>query len=650
MFFSVLRIVLLLVLLTSSTLVGATHPRLYFSESDLPQLRQAARSSKKIQFNRLQAWGDANLGQKPPEKIGTVERHHETALSAITAFGFLYQIKEQEKYLSAGRRWLDALLATPTESGGNYHIGVFAASLAHGYDLFYNGLDEHFRRQLMVKTIDVLKEARYGADHHWWGGIYTHHDFWIPVAGMGIAALCLGDEYKDADTLLSYCVGELGRAMELLGTQGYWPEGVADWVYLLSTPLMFFDALNRVGGKDFYLYDWMKNTARVRAYHWMPDDSYMFVGDSYRSGRYGTLGSVSAHVIMRLAARYRDPVAQWLALREAHVDSSAGRDLSLQAPYAFGDMRPLDSRQVHGLPWQFLWYDPTLRPEPPAKLPHDIKFSNWGSALLRSGWSDRNPVLFFAGGHMLGRLGTEAWQTNPRLRGGLAHTHQNAGALYWWADGNFLLCPPSYGGRDGRFHSTVMIDGHGQLYEPGHRVDIEHFESGHGWSYVSMELAGAYPGEVGLDRFHRQVVYLKPRTVVLCDRLTTHGGAKKYIRRYEWLLHTDAGIGEWQAGGDTIAVVHRDTGEKLLTGKIFPSTRYFFERQSMDRPDGRPMVRALSTTFIGRLPVEVEIAAVLHAPARDEDKTYSKVVMWVAKANDVGLKMDFYDEDKELWK
>jgi hypothetical protein len=233
-------------------------------------------------------------------------------------------------------------------------------------------------------------------------------------------------------------------------------------------------------------------------------------------------------------------------------------------------------------------------------------------------------VLFFAGGHLLGRLGTAAWMAGDRgLAGGLAHTHQNAGSLYWWADGNFLLCPPSYGGRDGRFHSTVMVDGHGQLYDPGHRVDIEHFDSGDGWSYVSMELAKVYPEQVELDRFQRQVVYLKPRTVIILDRLVTRSGDKKFIRRYEWLLQADPQLAEWTAAGDSIAEVSRETGEKLLVGRIFPSTGYFFERQSMDRPDGRPLVRALSTTFIGRLPVEVEIAAVLCAPGKTKEQAES---------------------------
>jgi len=40
----------------------------------------------------------------------------------------------------------------------------------------------------------------------------------------------------------------------------------------------------------------------------------------------------------------------------------------------------------------------------------------------------------------------------------------------------------------------------------------------------------------------------------------------------------------------------------------------------MDQPDGTPKTRALSLTMIGRLPVEVEIAAVLQAPCIGQEK------------------------------
>ncbi len=607
---------------------AAEHPGLYFSATDLDELRSLAAGEKALQFSRLRQWGEVNLEQPPTQQIGTSERRHEVCFSTVTNYGVLYQLTGEVKYLKAGLRWLETLLDTPTGSEGNYHIGIFAASLAHGYDFFYPGLTEKFRRRLKAKLIDVLAEAGHGALNHWWAGLYTHHDFWIPVAGMGIAGLCLKGEYPAADSVVQFSVRELSRAVELLGERGYWPEGAADWVYGMAPTFMFFDALARAGGPDFYDNPWMRATARFRLQHWLPDDSYMYIGDSYRSGRYGTLGSVSAHVLMRLAARYGDSHAQWLAFRDAAVDSAGPPSLALEPPYSYRAWRLSPDRELHGLAWQFLWYDPSVEPAAPDTLPLDIFYPNWDTAVLRAGWGPSDPVLAFAGGHQLGEAGTAAWEAgNRRLAGGLAHTHNNAGSLYLWADGCFPLAPPSYGGRDGRFHSTVMVDGHGQLFDPGHRGKMVAFEPGGSWTMASMELTGAYPKELKLDSYRRTVVFLKPRTIVLLDGLVTSDGNKKYIRRYEWLLQTDAAEADWAAGGDSLAAVAKEGGRPLLAGRVFCSTGYFFERQSMDRPDGTPRSRALSLTLIGRLPVKVEIAAILQAPAENQSTD------WLARAS-----------------
>jgi len=592
-----------------SLINAAQHPSLYFDRSELAALRKEATGAKALQFQRLKHWGDLNLERKPPQDVGTKERLHETFFSYIANYGLLFQLTGSKKYLQAGKRWIEVLLETPTGDGENYHIGVFAASLSHAYDFFYESLEPEFRKALAEKILDILRVARRGAETRWWGGIYTHHDFWIPVAAMGVAGLCLREEYPLADSIAGFARQELSQAIELLGERGYWPEGTADWVYGMVPTFLFFDALKKAGGPDFYEHPWVRAASRCRLQHWLPDDSYMFIGDSYRSGRYGTLGSVSAHLLMRLAARYRDGLAQWLALREAAVDSTT-----------------LADQAFHGLAWQFLWYDPTLEPVPPDTLALDQLYPNWDTAVFRAGWDSSSPVLAFAGGHLLGRSGTAAWKAgNRRLPGGLAHTHQNAGSIYLWAEGNFPLCPPGYGGRDGRFHSTVMVNGHGQLFEPDHRPRLDVFESGGArWAMASMELTRAYPEDVDLRKYRRTLVFLKPRTIILLDRLTC---GETYIRRYEWLLHTDAAVAEWRSSRDRFASVLREDDTPLLEGRVFPSTRYFFERQSMDHPDGRPRTRCLSVTILGRVPSRVEIAGVLHAPAKGEDTSWLEGVV-----------------------
>ncbi|MFC1537203.1 DUF4962 domain-containing protein [Gemmatimonadota bacterium] len=597
---------------------AAPHPSLYFSASDISNLKKQARTTRKIQFSRLQHWCDTHLTEAPPAEIGMEERHHESCFSAISNYGIAYQITGDGKYLAAGRRWIEALLETSTDGSGEFVTGTFCAALAHGYDFFYNGLPANIRNDLKDKLIAVLEEVRYGASTSWWRGIYTHHDFWIPIAFMGVGALCLDGEYGGADSIVNFVSDELDKALSLLGDEGYWPEGVADWVYGMVPAVMYFDALERSGRRDFYRNKWLENTMAARLMHWLPGDRYMYIGDSFPSGRYGGLGSVSGHLSMRLSARYRDPQAQWLALREALVDSTAPEINSLENPYSYATAAPVHDRERHGLAWQFLWYDPSLESVTPESLPVDKLYHNWDTAIMRSGWSDDDPVVAFCGGHLLGRAGTAAWKAGmTELPGGLAHTHQNAGAIYVWADGRFPLKPPAFGGRDGRFHSTVMVNGHGQYFDPDYTGRITAWEAAGDWSMATLDLSSAYPPDVSLAGFTRTIVYLKPRTLVVFDRL--HGGGDNYLRRYEWLLHTDPDSADWQYRDDTIQAVSRESGDPWLIGRVFPSYRYYFEKQSLDRPDGKPVNRALSVTVIGRMPSRIDIASMLHFPAKDED-------------------------------
>ena len=162
-----------------------------------------------------------------------------------------------------------------------------------------------------------------------------------------------------------------------------------------------------------------------------------------------------------------------------------------------------------------------------------------------------------------------------------------------------------------------MVNGHGQFSDPDFTGRIVSYESGDGWAAVTMDLSRAYPPDVSLGRFTRTLVYLKPRTLVLIDRL--QGAGDNYLRRYEWLLHSDPDSTGWECRDDLIKAVDIRDGQPWLVGRVFPSYRYYFERQSLDRPDGKPLNRALSLTIIGRMPSRIEIAAMLHVPAQDED-------------------------------
>ncbi len=106
---------------------------------------------------------------------------------------------------------------------------------------------------------------------------------------------------------------EFVTAFSWLGDDGGWPEGAADWAYAMVPMLWFFGAWQSVTSSNPHHVPWLQNTFKYRLYHWLPDNSYVYTNDSFRSGRYNTSGSASCHVLRRLAALLGDGYAQWLA-------------------------------------------------------------------------------------------------------------------------------------------------------------------------------------------------------------------------------------------------------------------------------------------------------------------------------------------------
>ena len=88
-------------------------------------------------------------------------------------------------------------------------------------------------------------------------------------------------------------------------------------------------------------------------------------------------------------------------------------------------------------------------------------------------------------------------------------------------------------------HNTVLVDGQGQ-YGDGERWPRWY----PGWShigyastqfpYVRGEAASAYPPELGLKRFTRQMLMLDGKRILIADDL-----AADRARRFTWLLHFD---------------------------------------------------------------------------------------------------------------
>src|SRR5262249_27135238 len=161
---------------------------------------------------------------------------------------------------------------------------------------------------------------------------------------------------------------------------------------------LFADAHRRAGGESLYGRPWLKNTWLYRLYCWLPDDTYVYLNDSFPSGRYNILGSASSHVLRKLASEYGNGYMQWLAARDEAFDYGDAHPGVYRSPYDWTANRPYPTSRMHCLAWNFLWYDPAVEARPPDDLPTGHHFANQGVVIARSGWKNDSSVVTFSSG------------------------------------------------------------------------------------------------------------------------------------------------------------------------------------------------------------------------------------------------------------
>ncbi|HUT57394.1 MAG TPA: DUF4962 domain-containing protein [Phycisphaerae bacterium] len=520
-----------------------THPFLFFTSQDMARLRAAASSTHKAQFDSLQAWGRlfADFDPLPADKLPTdrdvLQVYYENAAPYVINMALLHHLTGERTYYESARKWLLALCSYPSETDGGYFVGAYALGLAGGYDMLHPWLSEQERSRIRDHLVAVLERGKAGTKSDWWWGLRLHHDHWLPAAGLCAGALAVRDETAGGRDRLRFFVAHFRKALEAVGEDGAWTEGVSQWTYAMSMTFIFYDAYKRVTGEDLFRHPVASRSVLYRLYHWLPNDTYVAHHDSFTSGRYNVMGAASSHLLRKLAAELRSGHAQWLAERdEPH-------DLRHLAPGRKIDPQWMVSRRrlvpaLHSVGWNFLWYDPAVKPTPPAGLPNHHVFANQGVVVLRSGWESNDVVFAFTCAPLGGHRGrAEVLAGDSRIKANIGHIHALAGSVDLFAYGNHLAVAPGYGMRDSRHHSTLTIEGCDQRLDPAFEAKIVRQDFAEDCAYIAGEASACYPPEAGLRSWVRHVAWLAPDVFVIADDLTAarpSAGGKATVWRLDY--------------------------------------------------------------------------------------------------------------------
>jgi len=529
---------------------AAGHPSLHFDADGLQRLRRRAKGKHRRYAEALYKWVDRYHTWMPPAIPEPAAAGAEVPLEHTSAFvtnaALAFVLSQRDDYLQLTRKWASVMCENPGEKCPGYGSGIYAAGLARVYDWLYHYLDDAERKRIRTYLVNVVGQMSRGSvvgsdTELWWANVPMHHDNWVAIAGYGEAALSILGEVEDAYLWADSARNFLANSLSWFGDDGAWHEGAADWVYAMAPLLWFYGAWQSVVGENLHDVPWLRNTATYRFYNWLPDDSYIYLNDSFRSGRYNTSGSASCHVLRRLASLFRDGYSQWLADRDELLDTKSGSEGVYEAPYG-KELKKYQHAPAHCAAWNVLWYDPTVKPVSPAELPRARHFKNQGIVIMRTGWEKDAAVVSLACAPIAGQCAAERIRAGQKIfYNNYGHAHFDYSSFTLFAGGQYFIVPPGYGRRSSKFQNVLTINGTGFSLDPSINIRIAAFQTQPRFCYAVADATDAFPPKLQVQKYHRHILLLNSGWMILFDdlQLTDTGGEKGSSNSVVWTVHSD---------------------------------------------------------------------------------------------------------------
>ncbi len=443
----------------------------------------------------FQAWNAALLGPLTGDP-----KYCAKAISVVDAY-----VTAEEQKIAAGTQ--------PTVAGNSYlEVGTVIGDLALTYDWCFDSVTASQKSRWLAYANTTVSNvwnpttAKWGSVSRPWSGWSTNNPSDNYYYSFMRATMLLGLAAQGENTQATAWITQF-RDTKFIGQ-------------LVPT----FDAQLRGGGSRegtaygvshrtlFHLYDLWQSTTGEKL-----QAKTKHARQSLRSGMHQVVPTLDR--IAPTGDQPRDMKAMFFDYQRNYLqeliylypsDPMSGRAKTLLA----GSNVPVMARPEQ-LVYDFL-YDNSVATRPLSEMANDYYASGIGQLYSRSGWDTGATWINLTGGAY-----TES------------HAHQDQGSLLifkgGWLSGDGVMQSSNGIIQDTTSHSLVRIrsgstDIKQQVNTTSSTVALH---QGDGWIHAAVDTTAAYKGNAAISKVQREIVFLKPNTIVVYDRVATAAGTSQ---------------------------------------------------------------------------------------------------------------------------
>lgn len=523
--------------------VSSKHPRVFAEQSELIELRARAKNCKETLAILEEA--DKLLTKVPPTEKSALPTHkgeneYENSMIAqqasrtvgwqvfatLNSFSQAYILTGDIKYFHAAKKWM--VEVSDWDPKGITHLSNFGdsgimTSLALAVDTFWDLLTESERKK-MIKQSSTRADNFYNL---WSGKVESRsssmHVWQHILHQMFQTSMALAGETSEADKWIEY-IYELWIAQfpKMAETDGAWFNGIG---YFIMNTLTIYDMsadFTDLTGIDFQWSEWFRNNPKWLMYAFPPNsvgDGFGNDGDKYwyPTMKYAGFADAAARV-------FQNPYAAWYS---KEVALGLNQDIAAEAEFRWFRIQRANKNPLPEISEEF-------------NFPQAAHFPDVGVSYMHTSLQNiENNLMLSATSSPFGAMGhAHAEQNNFNIAFGGKRLFYNSGYRPKMSD------PHQQGWhKHTRGHNGILIDGEGQPFDAGAYGWMPRFLHGKQISYAVGDASNAYSAsdlesiDLGLKRFRRHYIMLRPSIIVIYDELEADHPVE-----WTWLLHNDTGL------------------------------------------------------------------------------------------------------------